>query len=151
VTDGLDRASVTEMAGYRLQLTLVDLIDLTLQAQHVRWNLTGADDLRSKLDAFDALSRAGADAVADRLRRLGVAPDGRIGTAYQDLLFEPLPDGPLEAGSAVAAFTHRLTQFGSRLVESLDILEPVDPESARILAALNQEIADWAEGFDPAG
>ncbi|HZJ48683.1 MAG TPA: hypothetical protein VFD97_06590 [Acidimicrobiia bacterium] len=142
-------ASTTEIGGYRLQLTLVDLIDLTLQIQHLRWNLVDEEILRTKLDHFDALVRAGSDTVAGRLRELGVAPDGRIGTAYQDLLFEPLPSGPLDARSAVTAFSSRLTQFGYRVGESLQILEESDPdpESARILEALNEEIVGWAEEF----
>ena len=144
-----EEASTTEIGGYRLQLTLVDLIDLTLQIQHLRWNLVDEETLRAKLDDFDALVRAGSDTVAGRLRELGVAPDGRISTAYQDLLFEPLPLGPLDAGSAVSAFSHRLTQFGYRVGETLQILEESDPdpESARIVEALNEEVAEWAEEF----
>ena len=72
-----------------------------------------------------------------------MAPDGRIATAALDLLFEPLPAGPLESPVAIAAFTHRLTQFGERLRESLAVLSGVDPESARILEALDTEIRDW--------
>lgn len=149
MSDAPHGASATEIGGYRLQLTLVDLIDLTLQTQHLRWNLVDEERLRAKLDDFDALVRAGSDTVARRLRELGVAPDGRIGTAYQDLLFEPLPLGPLDAGTAVSAFSHRLTQFGYRVGETLQILEEseADPESARILNALNEEIAGWAQEF----
>jgi DNA-binding ferritin-like protein len=149
LSDAPHGASATEIGGYRLQLTLVDLIDLTLQTQHLRWNLVDEETLRTKLDDFDALVRAGSDTVARRLRELGVAPDGRIGTAYQDLLFEPLPLGPLDGGTAVSAFSHRLTQFGYRVGETLQILEEsdADQESARILNALNEEIAVWAQEF----
>ncbi|MBT8203023.1 MAG: hypothetical protein HKN74_01650 [Acidimicrobiia bacterium] len=143
-----NRTTATTAGGYRLQLTLVDLIDLTLQTQHLRWNLPDDETaLRSQLDDFDALVRAGSDTVAARLRELGVAPDGRIGTASLDLLFEPLPTGPLEAAAAVAAFTHRLTQFGDRLRESLDVVIGADPESAPVLEALDAEIVEWAASF----
>src|SRR5665811_1362371 len=67
-------AETTEVSGYRLQLTLVDLIDLALQIQHVRWNLFGEPALRTRLDDFDGLVRAGADTVAGGLRELGVPP-----------------------------------------------------------------------------
>lgn len=147
LTDYSERAATTEISGYRLQTTLVDLIDLALQIQHVRWNLRNEEELRARLDDFDALVRAGADAVAGRLRELGVAPDGRIGTAYQDLLFEPLPVGPLDRESAVVAFTHRLSQFGGRLVQSLEIIGSADPDSSSILEALNTEIMHWTESF----
>jgi starvation-inducible DNA-binding protein len=140
-----DAAATTEVGGYRLQLTLVDLIDLTLQTQHVRWNLVDEESLRMQLNDFDALVRAGSDAVAGRLRELGVPPDGRIGTAYQDLLFEPLPPGPLDASRALTAFSHRLTQFGSRMSESMQILERSDPESHGVLLALHGEITQWTD------
>ena len=143
-----NRTTATTAGGYRLQLTLVDLIDLTLQTQHLRWNLLEDEaGLRSQLDDFDALARAGADTVAARLRELGVAPDGRIATASLDMLFEPVPTGPLEAPTAVEAFTHRLTQFGDRLRESLDVVAGTDPESGRVLQALDTEIVEWTASF----
>ena len=58
---------------------------------------------------FDA-TRPGADEIAARMRTIGVAPDGRIGTAYQDLLFDPLPSGPIDLPQAMGAFTRRLTE-----------------------------------------
>lgn len=144
----VDRTAATEIGGYRLQLTLVDLIDLALQAQHLRWNVPDdRSDLRRQMDNFDALLRAASDNVAARLREIGVAPDGRIGTAFWDLLFEPLPAGPLEASAAVTAFIHRLTQFGDRLRESLDVVTGADPDSAGVLEALQTEIVTWTASF----
>lgn len=140
-----------EIGGYRMQLTLIDLIDLTLQIQHLRWNLGEEEALRIQLDDFDALARAASDTVAERLRQLGVAPDGRIGTAYLDQLFEPLPPGPLDAKTAVTAFSHRLSQFGDRIRESLETLEEADPDSAQILHILTAEISQWAEQFNMGG
>lgn len=150
MADPRPEEATTEISGYRLQMTLVDLIDLALQIQHVRWNLIGEPELRAQLDDFDALVRAGADSVAARLRELGIAPDGRIGTAYLDLLFEPLPEGPLDPESAVLAFTHRLSQFGGRITESLEIIGSTDPDSGSILEALNVEILRWTETFSGA-
>ena len=106
---------------------------------------------RIQLDDFDALARAASDTVAERLRQLGVAPDGRIGTAYLDQLFEPLPPGPLDAKTAVTAFSHRLSQFGDRIRESLETLEEADPDSAQILHILTAEISQWAEQFNMGG
>lgn len=142
-----DRSSATTIAGYRLQMTLVDLVDLTMQAQHVRWNLADDGMVRSALDDFDTLARSAADRVAARLRSLGVAPDGRIGTAYQDLLFEALPGGPMVASEAVTTFGRRLTQFGARLADSITIVERADPPSADVLESIQGEVAGWAETF----
>jgi len=140
-----------EISGYRLQSTLADLADLTLQIQHLRWNLDDDDlALRSKLDDFDALVRASADAVASGLRALGVAPDGRVGTIYRDLLFDPLPPGPFSGPGAVGALARRLTQFGSRIRESIDVLTEADDESSRLLEAISVEFFAWAEKLNAA-
>lgn len=141
-----DGSQVTAV-GYRLQLTLVDLIDLTLQTQHLRWNLVGQAELRNQLDEFDALVRAGADAIAARMRAIRIAPDGRIGTAYQDLLFEPLPAGPIDPPQAIGAFTRRLAQFGARIRESRDLLQQIDSPSAVILTSISEEIRHWTDEF----
>ena len=139
-----DGSQVTAV-GYRLQLTLVDLIDLTLQTQHLRWNLVGHDALRSQLDDFDALVRAGADEVAARMRSIGIAPDGRVSTAYQDLLFDPLPSGPIDPPQAIGTFTRRLAQFGARIRESQDVLGQIDSASAAILTSISEEISNWTD------
>lgn len=146
MNEHIDDATI-EIGGYRLQLTLIDLVDLTLQIQHLRWNLLDEESLRNQLDDFDALVRASSDTVADRLRELGVAPDGRISTAYMDQLFAPLPPGPLDAKTAITAFTHRLSQLGHRIRESMQILEGSDPKSEQTLRAINTEISQWTERF----
>ena len=146
MTEHIDDSTI-EIGGYRLQLTLVDLVDLTLQIQHLRWNLIDEESLRSQLDDFDALVRASSDTVATRLRELGLAPDGRISTAYLDQLFVPLPPGPIDAETAVTAFTHRLSQLGSRIRESMQVLERHDPESEQTLRVINAEISQWTERF----
>lgn len=132
-------------AGSRLQLTLIDLADLAIQVQHVRWNLRGGHDLRNRFDDFEALCRAGADAIAERMRHIGVAPDGRVGTSYHDLLFDPLPIGPLDAEEGTAALVHRVAQMGDRVRQSLAITEKADPDSASVLRAVSDEIAVWPE------
>jgi len=136
-------AERVEGSGYRLQMTLIDLIDLALQIQHLRWNLFDEPELRSQLDELDELVRAGSDAVARRLRQLGIAPDGTVAAVYQDLLFEPLPSGPFSAQSATEAFAPRLDQMDHRLRGSITIIDELDPESAVILETIADEVSAW--------
>ena len=140
-------ADTSDLAGvgYRLQLTLVDLVDLTLQTQHLRWNLFDQPGMRRRLDDFDALTRAAADEVAQRMRELGLSPDSRIATNYHDLLFDQLPAGPFTEEQGVAAFTHRLTQFAGRLRDSIDYFSTSDAIAASIVTALQDEIRRWTE------
>lgn len=150
MTAALERASSqrdsdrAEGAGYRLQMTLIDLIDLTLQIQHLRWNLFDEPELRRELGNLDALVRAGSDEVARRLRALGVAPDGTIGAVYQDLVFEPLPSGPFDEQSATKAFVPRLGQMGHRLTDSIAVITDLDPESADLLRRIADGIEAWS-------
>lgn len=132
-----------EGSGYRLQMTLIDLIDLALQIQHLRWNLLDEPELRSQLDDLDDLVRTGSDAVARRLRQLGVAPDGTVAAVYQDLLFEPLPAGPFDLRSATMAFAPRLEQLDHRLRGSVAIIDGLDPESADLLNTIADDVSAW--------
>ena len=136
-------------AGYRLQMTLIDLIDLTLQIQHLRWNLFDEPELRTQLTDLDALVRAGSEAVAQRLSDLGVAPDGTVGAVYRDLLFEPLPSGPFDAQSAANAFGPRLSQLDHRLEGSVPILVDLDSVSADILTTIANDVAAWSLQLNP--
>ena len=132
-----------EGSGYRLQMTLIDLIDLALQIQHLRWNLFDEPELRSQLDDLNDLVRTGSDAVARRLTQLGVAPDGTVAAVYQDLLFEPLPSGPFSAQSATEAFAPRLDQMENRLRGSITIIDDLDPQSADVLRTIADEASAW--------
>jgi len=132
-----------EGSGYRLQMTLIDLIDFALQIQHLRWNLFDEPELRSQLDDLGALVRAGSDSVAQRLRDLGLAPDGTVAAVYQDLLFEPLPSGPFDAQSATTVFAPRLDQMDNRLRGSITIIDDLDPESADVLETIADEVSAW--------
>jgi len=144
----LEDQSTVQIGGYRLQMALSDVTDLTLQIQHLRWNLPERDDvLRADLDDFDALVRAGADAIAQRMRELGVAPDGRISTVYHDLTYEALSAGPFDSAAAIEAFSRRLVQLVHRLGESAAVLESPDPESHKVLNTLSAEIYRWSEDF----
>lgn len=142
------RAPDVTAAGYRLQLTLIDLADLAIQVQHVRWNLAGGPTARSQFDDFEALCRAGADAIAQRMRQIGVAPDGRVGTSYHDLLFDQLPAGPIDVDTATAGLVRRVAQMGDRIRQSRSILDEADPESANVLRAVSDEIAAWPSGAE---
>lgn len=146
-TDPEEDATV-QIGGYRLQTALSDVTDLTLQIQHLRWNLPQNEDaLRADLDDFDALVRAGADSIARRMRELGVPPDGRVNTIYHDLTYEPLAAGPFDAATAIRTFSRRLTQLVHRLAESLAVLSEPDAESHKVLQTLSEEIHRWSEDF----
>ena len=72
----------TETITTDLQDTLVELIDLSLQAKHYHWNVTGQEfrGVHLHLDEITDQVRLWYDEVAERLATLDVAPDGRLAT-----------------------------------------------------------------------
>ena len=58
--------------AYRLQHSLVELIDLDLQARQAHWNVVGPNvrSLRDQFDEISDLARLQADALAERLARV---------------------------------------------------------------------------------
>ena len=132
-----------------LQRVLSGLVDLTLQVQHVRWNVDDdTEALRGQLDDFDALARAGCDEIAARMRAIGVPPDGRIATVYHDLKYEPLDQGPYDKANAIKAFTSRLARMATRMRQTIDDVDATDPESAVVLRSLSDELLTWTNNFE---
>lgn len=144
-----ERRTPSAEEDHRLQMVLNDLVDLTIQIQHVRWNIDDtADALRSQLDDFDALVRAGSDAVAARLRALGIAPDGRIDTLYRNLAYPPLSAGPYDTAAAIKSFSSRLARMASRIREAIETTTETDPDSAAVLRSLADELLTWTTNFE---
>lgn len=100
-----------------LQESLVELIDLSLQAKHYHWNVTGQDfrGVHLQLDEITDQVRLWYDEVAERLATLDVAPDGRLATVAAT---SPLPgagDGWQRDVDAVTAMRDRLTEVAGRI------------------------------------
>ena len=100
-----------------LQDTLVELIDLSLQAKHYHWNVTGQDfrGVHLQLDEITDQVRLWYDEVAERLATLDVAPDGRLSTIAAT---SPLPaagEGWQRDVDAVIAMRDRLTEVATRI------------------------------------
>jgi DNA-binding ferritin-like protein len=129
-------------SGYRLQLTLVDLIDLQIQSRHLRWNVESRP-LRHRLEMLDTILGASASIVADRMQLLGIAPDARVATAFQDLLFDPLAAGPFGIEVVEAELSDRLDRFLARLSDSITIIAEDEP-SARLLSQVWRRTTTWA-------
>jgi len=81
--------------GEALQATLVDLLDLSLVAKQVHWNLVGRQfrDVHLHLDELVDLARRYADEVAERAAALGISPDGRAATVAAGSALPPFPAG----------------------------------------------------------
>ena len=84
-----------KIVGDALQGTLVDLLDLSLVAKQVHWNIVGPRfrSVHLQLDEVVATARSYADTVAERAAALGVPPDGRAETVAKTSGLESVADG----------------------------------------------------------
>ena len=108
-----------------LQQTLVELIDLSLQAKHYHWNVTGQEfrGVHLHLDEITDQVRLWYDDVAERLATLDVPPDGRLSTIATTT---PLPSptaGWQPDADAVAAMQGRLEEIANRINARAAVIE----------------------------
>ena len=118
-----------------LQDTVVELIDLSLQAKQAHWNVVGPmfRPLHELLDEFTAQYRDWYDTVAERLTAIGFAPDGRSATVSASTPFAQLPEGQLTDIAVLGLFDERVTMIASRVHDRLAILGDDDLVSQDVL------------------
>ena len=104
LTDTLPARLAAEEAS-ALQETLVELIDLSLDAKQAHWNVTGPGfkPVHEFLDELTAEYRDWYDTVAERMTAIGAPPDGRSATVAGTTRLATLPAGPLVDQAALAA------------------------------------------------
>ena len=122
-------------AATDLQATLVELVDLSLQAKQLHWNVTGPafKPLHEMLDELAGDYRDWSDMVAERLAALGRAPDGRVGTVARESAVEALPAGRIAGRDVIHFLYDRLSGVAARMRERMDRLGDSDLVSQDVL------------------
>lgn len=125
-----------------LQATLVELIELSLQAKQAHWNLVGPTfkPLHEFLDDMTAEYRGWYDIVAERLAAIDVAPDGRTTTLAEAAPFDQLPAGFISIDKVISLFDERVSAVARRIRERIDRLDEVDLISQDILIEIGHGI-----------
>jgi starvation-inducible DNA-binding protein len=104
--------------GEALQGALVDLVDLSLVAKQIHWNVVGPRfrTIHLPLDDVVSTARDYSDTVAERASALGISPDGRASTVSAASSIEKITDGWLKDTDAVRAMVNALAAViaGSR-------------------------------------
>lgn len=133
-----ERETVAPHVPDALQATLVELIDLSLQAKQAHWTVTGPlfGPLHAELDAIVGDARTWYDDVAERLAAIEVAPDGRTATVAGGSLLEPLPAGWQRDTEVVARFLARLEAIAERLRTRIDEIAEPDPITQDLLIGI---------------
>jgi starvation-inducible DNA-binding protein len=132
--------------AFRLQHSLVELIDLGLQAKQAHWNVVGLNfrSLHAQFDEISDMARQKADAVAERLAALHVSPDGSLVAVCESPL-EPVPLGWLPGPRAVKAMLARLEHMARTNRTRMEEIRSIDPVAETILVELAGELdkAAW--------
>jgi len=121
-----------------LQDTLVDLIDLSLQAKQAHWNIYGTHfrSVHLQLDEVTDEVRLASDDIAERLVAIGGEPDGRASTVASSSQVEALSGGRLADDKVIRQFEERLQGVSDRIKARLEAVEEADPLSHDLLVGV---------------
>ncbi|WP_324617988.1 Dps family protein [Streptomyces dysideae] len=129
-----------------LQQVLVDLIELHLQGKAGHWNAVGRNfrDLHLQLDDIVDTAREAADTVAERIRALGAAADGRSDMVAATTTLPTFPDGERDTATVAALLDTRLRATAATLRQARDEVDVEDPPTADLLHAINDDLEKHA-------
>jgi len=135
-----------KVVGDALQGALVDLIDLSLVAKQLHWNVVGPRfrSVHLQLDEVVALARGHADTVAERAAAIGVSPDGRAKTVAASSGIATAPEGAVADSAAVSTLVHALGAVITRMRTRIDATGGPDPVTQDILIGLTADLEKYS-------
>ncbi|WP_371649853.1 MULTISPECIES: Dps family protein [unclassified Streptomyces] len=138
-----------KVVGTALQGALVDLVDLSLAAKQVHWNVVGPRfrSVHLQLDEVVATARRHSDVVAERASALGVTPDGRAATVAATSAIGTVPEGWIKDTEAVQVLVVALGRVIGRMRERIAATEKPDPVTQDLLISLTGELEKHAWMF----
>lgn len=115
--------------GEALQGALVDLIDLSLFAKQLHWNIIGRNfrSVHRQLDEVVNFAREYMDLAAERAISIGYNPDGQAATVASASQLTPAAPGYLEDTKVIAAMTEQLGEIIPRMRQRMAATEEADP------------------------
>ncbi|MCW7946197.1 ferritin [Streptomyces hygroscopicus] len=125
-----------------LQGALVDLLDLSLVAKQVHWNVIGPRfrSIHLQLDEVVDSARLHSDTVAERSSALGVPPDGRAATVAQGSGIGAVPQGWVKDTDAVGTLVSALGAVIVRMRERVEATAQPDPVSQDIFIGITADL-----------
>ncbi|MET9106119.1 Dps family protein [Streptomyces zhihengii] len=135
--------------GDALRGALVDLVDLSLVAKQVHWNVVGPRfrSVHLQLDEVVDTARQHSDTVAERASAIGVNPDGRAATVAAQSAIGSVPEGWIKDTEAVQCLVDALGAVIARMRERIEATEKPDPVSQDILIGLTADLEKHAWMF----
>jgi starvation-inducible DNA-binding protein len=135
--------------GDALRGALVDLVDLSLMAKQVHWNVVGPRfrSVHLQLDEVVDTARMHSDAVAERASALGVTPDGRAATVAAQSVIGAVPEGWIKDVDAVQTLVDALGAVIGRMRERIAATGDPDPVTQDVLIGLTADLEKHAWMF----
>lgn len=133
-----DPTTQTDHATGELEATLVDLVDLSLQAEQAQWTYLGpgSKGIRSFLDQLIDQYRDWHDDLAERLRAIGDSSPERVAKLAAATPLQLLPAGDLRDRDVVAFLDDRITRLAERVRARMEPVGDFDPASQNLLAGI---------------
>ncbi|MEW1719264.1 DNA starvation/stationary phase protection protein [Streptomyces sp. NPDC093109] len=147
------RSSLSEenlkLVGEALQGALVDLVDLSLVAKQVHWNIVGPRfrSVHLQLDEVVATARQHSDTVAERASAIGVTPDGRAATVAGTSAIGAVPNGWIKDTDAVRLLVDALGAVSVRMRERIEVTDAPDPVTQDVLIQVAADLEKHAWMF----
>jgi starvation-inducible DNA-binding protein len=131
-----------KVVGDALQGALVDLVDLSLVAKQVHWNVVGPRfrSVHLQLDEVVDVARAHSDTVAERASALGVSPDGRAATVAAGSGIGAVSDGWVKDTDAIGTLVAALGAVITRMRERVTATAEPDPVSQDIFIGITADL-----------
>ncbi|MCX3060495.1 Dps family protein [Streptomyces beihaiensis] len=141
VKSPLSDTDLKTVAG-ALQGALVDLVDLSLVAKQVHWNVVGPRfrSVHLQLDEVVDTARQHSDTVAERASALGVPPDGRAKTVAATSGVGAVAEGWVKDGDAVGTLVDALGAVITRMRERVAATGDADPVSQDIFIGITADL-----------
>lgn len=117
-----------------LQNVLVDFIALSLTTKQAHWNIVGPNfrDLHLNLDEVNTIARDGSDTIAERMRALHAAPDGRPAVVAEQTDLGIFPDGEISTHDAIDHIVRAIETTVASMRNCHDEVDSADPTTADI-------------------
>ncbi|MFE0347008.1 Dps family protein [Streptomyces griseoluteus] len=125
-----------------LQGALVDLVDLSLVAKQIHWNVVGPRfrSIHLQLDEVVVSARTASDVVAERSSALGVPPDGRASTVASGTGIKAPPAGWIKDTDAVTGMVAALGAVIGRMRERVNATGDADPVTQDMLIQITGDL-----------
>jgi starvation-inducible DNA-binding protein len=130
----------------KMQLVLVDLLELQLQGKQAHWNVVGKNfrDTHLVLDEIIDVARGFSDTIAERMRALHATPDGRSDTVAATTTLPEFPAGEISTTDTIDLLTERLEATVATIRQVHDPIDDEDPTSADLLHAIIESLEQYA-------